>query len=412
MKPKGKWSRRFSCCVSAGVFALSAQGQEWLDKIDDALHVQTPNGFVRAELSGLLDLEGYYIDSEPPGLLFPDDTFFFNPRLSLFLDTQIGEHLYSLVQVRFDRGFDPGARPDGDIRLDEYFVRYKPLERPVINLQVGKFATVVGNWVHRHLSWDNPFINAPIPYENVFTVSDLNAPPGAAGFLGRRDRVDQKADWLPIIWGPSYAAGVSIFGAVQRFDYAVEIKNASLSSRPTDWNPKEVQWQHPTVSGRVGVRPNAAWSVGANASYGSYLRDGAERSLPAGTGRGDYTQMTVGPDITFAWRKLELYSEAFASRFEVPNVGDVETLAYYLEAKYQITSGLFGAVRWNQQFFDEIANPAGGETRWDRDLWRVDSALGYRFTRHLQAKLQYSYTHENGFTQGEQLIAGQFTVKF
>jgi len=27
---------------------------------------------------------------------------------------------------------------------------------------------------------------------------------------------------------------------------------------------------------------------------------------------------------------------------------------------------------------------------WDRDIWRVDTALGYRFDRHLQGKLQYS----------------------
>ena len=41
------------------------------------------------DLSGLLDVEGYYIDQRPPGLLYSSDKYFFNPRLSLFLDTRI-----------------------------------------------------------------------------------------------------------------------------------------------------------------------------------------------------------------------------------------------------------------------------------------------------------------------------------
>ena len=97
----------------------------------------------------------------------------------------------------------------------------------------------------------------------------------------------------------------------------------------------------------------------------------------------------------------------------MPNVGDADTVAYYIEAKYKITTQLFAAVRWNQQCFGEVPNGAGGETSWDRDAWRVDTALGYRFTRHLQGKLQYSYTHQKGsLQQGEQLVAAQATLKF
>jgi len=39
--------------------------------------------------------------------------------------------------------------------------------------------------------------------------------------------------------------------------------------------------------------------------------------------------------------------------------------------------------------------------------------MGFRLTRHLQAKVQYSYTHHDSpLQQGEQLVAGQVTVKF
>ena len=36
-----------------------------------------------------------------------------------------------------------------------------------LNVQAGKFATVVGNWIERYDSWNNPFITAPLPYENM-----------------------------------------------------------------------------------------------------------------------------------------------------------------------------------------------------------------------------------------------------
>src|SRR2546427_2706898 len=107
------------------LFALLVAAQpaealtEWLDRLDRALSVRSPGGLVRAELSGLLDVEGYYVDQRPPGLLFGDGDSFANPRLSLFLDTHVGRHLYGFVQARFDRGFDPRERPDGSARLDE-----------------------------------------------------------------------------------------------------------------------------------------------------------------------------------------------------------------------------------------------------------------------------------------------------
>jgi hypothetical protein len=211
--------KRFCIVLLLGlVLGLPAAGQEWLDRVDEALSVQSRNGWFGADLGGLLDLETYYIDGHPPGLIFSDDDLFLNPRLSLHLDAQFGSHLYAFVQARVDRGFDPGIEPQGDARLDEYFARYTPFSEPTLNLQAGKFATVVGSWVRRHDSWSNPFINAPIPYENVTTITDQAAPPGPAGFLARKVRPDQKGIWLPIVWGPSYTSGGSVFGALGKFD--------------------------------------------------------------------------------------------------------------------------------------------------------------------------------------------------
>jgi hypothetical protein len=406
----------FSIALSLLVAAIPATAQtEWLEQLDESLVVQSANGWFRSDLSGLLDLELYSIDQRPPGLVFADDDIFFNPRLSLFLDARFGDHFYTFAQLRLDRGFDPGSVPDGDARFDEYFLRYTPLDDARVNFQFGKFATVVGNWVERHYSWENPFINAPLPYENVLVLTDHVAPSGPSDFLARRNRPagDNKSTWIPLIWGPSYASGGSIFGLVEKFDYALEFKNVGLSSRPYAWDATHHGWDGAVVSGRLGYRPNAAWAVGASFSHGPYLLPPEDLLVAGGPRKGTFKQTTVAQDIRFAWRHWQLWAEAFASRFEVPNVGDADTLAYYTELRYKIRPRLYAALRWNQQFFSDISNGVGGMEPWDRDIWKVDTALGYRFDRHLQGKLQYSYNHQKGsIQQGEQLVAVQLTVKF
>jgi hypothetical protein len=42
--------------------------------------------------------------------------------------------------------------------------------------------------------------------------------------------------------------------------------------------------------------------------------------------------------------------------------------------------------------------------------WRIDDALGYRFTNYLQGKLQYSFSHQDSAQEGEHLVATQLTL--
>jgi hypothetical protein len=335
-----------------------------------------------------------------------------NPRLQLFLASSFGRRLSAHVQVRADRGFDPRAA-SAEMRVDEYLLRLAPLADARLQLQIGKFATVAGNWVLRHDSGSNPLINAPLPYEYVTAAADASIPADRDQFLERRDLDDRKADWLPILWGPSYASGVAAFGRVGSVEYGIELKNAGLSSRPAVWDGTDRGFSDPTVTGRLGWRAGPTWSAGVSASGGPYLRGRAESRLPAGRELHDYQQTLVGADASYAWRHLELWAEAFASQFEVPNVGAVGTAGWYVEGRYKLTPAAFLALRWNQQWFDDIENSAGRARAWDRDVWRVDAGIGYRFLRHLQGKLQYAFQHQLGdLQQGEQLVALQLTLRF
>jgi hypothetical protein len=393
------------------VFMANALGQEWLDQLDNKLSVKSQDGLFQARLTGLLDLEGYYVDQRPPGLLFEDESFF-NPRLTFFLEAQIGPHIYAFLQARLDRGFDPGEE-DFDARLDEYLLRWTPWNDNRFNLQFGKFATVVGSWVQRHDSWQNPLITAPLPYENLTPVSYDDIPTSPADFLARRRVPDQKDSWLPVIWGPVYTTGWSTFGNIGKFDYALDLKNAAISSHPDSWELNSSLWRYPSVSGRLGFRPTPDWNHGVSFSVGPYLTTEASDELPSGKTISDYFQYTLDYDVSYSLRRWQLWGEVFLSRFEVPNVGNADLIAYYLEVKYKITSGLYAAARWNQELFAKINDGLGDQVPWGNDMYRIDLALGYRFTRHLQTKLQYSFGHRNAsLQQGEQLVAAQVTVKF
>ena len=400
----------FSLCLFACT-ACAFDIDDALDRLDNALTISAFQDNLRARLSGTVDLEFYNFQQPSPGLIDSNIDNLFNYRLSLFVDAQFGSQFYFFAQTRLDRGFDPTDH-GADIRLDEYALRFTPWTDGRFTFQLGQFATVVGNWVPRHLSWENPFINAPLVYENVTAVQDKYAPVSPASFV-YSPFFYPKYTFNPVIWGPSYANGFSVSGRLDRFDYAVEMKNASLSSRPESWYITENGFENPTFSGRVGFRPNEAWNLGFSASEGPYFRREAEPTLPAGHDIDDYREFVLGQDASFAWHHLQVWAEFYEARFQVPNVGDADTFAYYVEAKYKFTPQFFGAIRWNQQLFSTIANGFGRNEHWSPDLERIDIAATYRLTTHAQVKLQYSFQHETTAPgQDNHLLATQFTVRF
>lgn len=401
-----------------GVVVLHATDDP-LDRVEDALSWHSGSGAWRAKISGLLDAESYALPHPAPGVIDADGHWLFNPRLTVYFDSQIGNSLYVFAQGRADRGFDPSTE-NMQARLDEAAIRWEhPNAR--FDIQLGKFATVVGNWTSRHASWSNPFITAPLPYEHLTAVWD-NEPPRSSGQLLVWSHLrpglpqsaidEEKYLRLPIVWGPSYATGLAIAGAVDKLRYAIEVKSGSLSSRPEAWAPPETRWDYPTVSGRVRYAPNEQWELGFSASSGVFLRPVADPAIPPPLGRGDYRERVLGQDVTFAWHHLQVWAELYEARFELPLVGHADTVAGYIETKYKFTPQFSGAIRWNRQIFGTISD-RGRDVQWERNVWRVDIAPAYRVTPHLQLKLQGSL--ERGNTDDgrvDALGAVQATLRF
>ncbi len=388
----------------------AVRADDFLDQLDEKLTFTALNDQFRARLSGTLDLEFYSFDEPSPGLIDSRRENLFNPRLTVFLDAQIGPALYFFAQARADRHFDPTDK-GAQVRLDEYALRFTPWDDGRLSLQIGKFATVIGRWVQRHLSWDNPFLNAPLIYENITAIEDRLAP----AFVADLDAElrDAKYEYNPTIWGPSYTSGVSIAGRIGQFDYAAEVKNAALASRPESWDATRVGFARPSFSGRLGYRPNEMFNFGIFASEGPYFEDMARSSLPPGRSLSDYREILVGQDASFEWHHIQIWAELHGVRFEVPLVGNADVFGYFLEAKYKFTPQLFAAMRWNQQLYDEVPNGTGGTAPWGHDAWRIDHAIAYRFTPHTQLKFQYDLEHNDNARHGfGHLFATQFTIRF
>jgi hypothetical protein len=417
-------SARAACCAAcvSVIGAIRAPAQDdAIDRLDEHLVFGGWGDTLRVRLSGTLDLEGYYLQQPATGLIYSDGNSLLVPRLSTFLDAQVGPRVYAFAQVRADDGFDPGEGGPRE-RLDEYALRLTPWDDGRLNLQAGKFATVVGNWAARHDSWDNPLVTAPLPYENLTGVWDTTAVRSASqllawgGLLPRPVRgggylIDYRD--IPVIWGPSYAAGASFFGRLGAFDYALEVKNTPLSSRPGTWSPTDTQWQHPTYSGRLGFRPDKMWSLGFSASAGPYLQAFAGPTLAPGRSLDQYLEIVLGQDVAFAWHHFQLWAEVYEARFEIPGVGNADSEAYYVEAKYKLTPQVFLAARWNEQLFSSFPGGPFGPERWGRNTWRADLGPGYRFTPHVQVKVQYSLEHQDADSANwGQMLAAQFTTRF
>lgn len=402
-----RWFRAFLVTAAACVSAEASD--EWFDRLEDRLSFSAWDNQLRARLSGLLTLEGYQTAQPPPGMIFTEGHQLFSPRLALFAHGQYGEQLLGFVQVRADRGFDP-SNSHLRLRLDEYAATFIPWKHRRFNVQVGQFATVIGNWVARHDSWENPFITAPLPYENQTPIYDSEAPATPRDFA--KIDADERYEYNPIIWGPVYATGIAISGREGRFEYAVEVKNAGPSSRPEVWSIRDLGFGRPAYAARVGFRPDLRWSFGLSASDSVYFTPFAS-DLPRGTSRHDFRQTLFSADACFAWHHLQVWAEVFQSRFEVPRVGDVETYAGYVEAKYKFTPRVFGALRWNRQDFSAIDDGAGGRLRWSRSLWRVDASTGFRITSRVQFKVQASGQHEAASSRNlEMNYAAQLNLRF
>jgi hypothetical protein len=411
---------RYIVGLGFGTLLLASRGAAaeyvW-DDIDSALSYSGFNDQVRARLSGTLDLEQYWFENPPADLIYSSRNRLATQRLSLFLDAQMGARVYVFAQMRVDRGFDPSTGPLRG-RLDEYALRYSFFTDGRLNLQAGKFGTVVGNWIRRHGSWTDPFISPPLPYTLLTglpgAIPVVEAPRGGGrGPIYYYPDGSFQLNTLPIFWGPSYAQGIAVTSKWGDFNLAAELKNASLASLPTDWTENEFIPSRPTFNAEISYQPSPMWNFGLSTSVSGAV-DFQTYTESAGFTRHRYREQFIGEDFEFAWHHWQLWAEAYEARFAIEGTGHADVLGYYVEAKYKFAPQFFAAVRWNQEIYGDVKGYDGDAENTNlHDVWRIDIAPTYRFSPYTQLKLQYSLQDNGGAARRyRSLFALQATQRF
>lgn len=347
----------------------------------------------------------WFTDSPTPHLMKFNDGNDFSPRLQLRLDVRPSDQWYLHATVRYDDGFDADDQPDGAVRLDQVFARWSPGGTGKVNLQVGKFATVFGNHIPNHEFQDNPFLTDPLPYSEINGVAVRNpagnTPTAIANRAPGRIFTTPKINWAAQIWGPAYTSGASIFGQVDKLQYAFEVKNVETGAHSPQWDPSFSDFEDPSFAGRIAWQHDASLTFGLSFARGPYLNPEVNT-----VDRGDFQHTMVGLDARYALGAWILSGEIIHSIYDIPGSDDLASFNYYLQARYKAAPGLWLAARFGQTINNNIATPSGEEVEWSPDLWRAEGAVGYRITPDLLLKGQYTFTHTSGrfIGPGEQAL--------
>lgn len=340
-------------------------------------------------------------DTPAPALLGYDDDAFLAPRFSLDVDAAAGEHFTFHSTTRWDRGIDAGSTPDGELRIDEAFLRWRVFDDQRLNFQIGKYASFFGAWSGQHDFFDDPFLLAPLPYSQLIGVSPTSpASPLNTGGPGGRAlplSMRNKDQWASMAWGAGYGIGGGAFGSSEHFDYALEVKNSALSSHPDTW--QEVNFSHPTVTARVGYRPDATWAFGLSASRGAWPEVNA-----AGIDRDDLIQNSLGLDVRWARHDWIVSGEVMLTEFETARSGDLQAASWFVQARYKVSPGVWLAARIGQMLANEAVGPGGVPFAWQSDVWRAEIGGGWRIRPDVLLKAGYTFNHtEDDPVAGEHL---------
>jgi hypothetical protein len=418
-------------------FAGVAQGGEWPTLAGAGLEYISGSGLLQISLSGQLDLEAMHVRESWAGLVSRTEgdvpltgdrpgcatchvgmglrgeggdleTY----RLRLFADIFLGDHVYSLVEVRSDRGHAP-TDDDPRARLEQAFVRVSG-GGGTAGVQLGRFASPFGAYSLRHLSTDDPFLRPPIGYDYRTVMSRTLAPRDEDLLLQWRHATEFfRKPGVPPVWDVPYQWGGMLFGRLGPIDARVAAMNSSPSSAPDAWDISRDGFENPSVVAALRTRPWADLDVGVSFSKGPWmepLTGGAINPRTPGAdppGFRDFDQEIVSVDLAYARGPVTVRAEAMLDRWEVPNIVDRPTeRIYHLEVQSDLWPGVYIAGRVGHIDFLPLANGQAEAVEWDHDVTRLEASIGYRYARNVGLLLSGFEQLQSGASDADSRVVG------
>lgn len=401
----------------------AAQEGEWPTLTAAGLEYISPSGLLQLTLSGQLDLETLYVHDAWAGLIgreegeepIPDAQSgcptchvgmgysgdggdLTTHRLRVFADIFLGDHVYSLLEVRSDRGHAP-TDGDVDVRVEQAFLRLVTTSG-AFGVQAGRFASPFGSYAQRHLTTVDPFLRPPLAYDYRTVMSRTMVPRDASILLEWKDVAQFfRKPGAPPVWDVPYQWGAMMFGRVGPVDLRVAAMNSAPSSDPEAWGFAWDRFEDPSWVVAARTRLSASLDVGFSYNRGPWMEEltGGTIQPPPNAPPGadppsfrDFDQEILSGDFTFARGPVMLRVEAMLDRWEVPNVDMRPTERLYnVEAQWDLAAGFYVGARAGYIDFRPLDDGLGaastlpnGEADWDHDVYRYDGSLGYRLARN------------------------------
>jgi hypothetical protein len=345
--------------------------------------------------------------------------------MSLSVEVRASDRLAFVSRVTDEvslRPQDPGPSDRHVIYPYALYVRLQPAPGTPFTVLAGRIPPVFGAFARRDYGEVNPFIGLPLAYAYPTTMRP-EPPPSQRELLanrggGWRVRYPRATTVLgppgvPLVSARRWDTGVSAQWAGDRVEAGVAVTRGTLSMPRTDDDNGGVQ-----VSGRVGIKPSASFSVGVSGASGAFVSDaGADNGygqavwLPAATADQTHRQQAAGIDAEFSTGHVVVRGEVVGSRWDVPfRNGDptlrLSAIGSSIETRVALTPRWSFAVRGDRLGFSKMPTPTGDTRTWDAPTTRAEAALGYLVRRNVRLKAGYQYNWRDGGRERKAGLAG------
>ncbi len=379
-----------------------------------ALIASTSAGASEFKIHGLVDVVAAPRgDAFDGNVLNRGDSQFDAYGLRVFGERQVNDRLQVHMQVVLRDATSP--------YVDGGYVIFTPSPARDLNLLAGKIPWPIGTYAPRTYSDKNPLIGAPLMYQYhsslrwyaVVPSADALLATSGSGQYGANSFGYSEGRGMTLVDDSYWDVGVSLVGSSRPFEYALGV----TAGTPGWGSTSQEENSGKSVLARAGLAPLPAVRFGLSGAYGPYLIEPLNPLLPAGRDVGDYHQRLAMADVELVGGHVEARAEGALNLWETPTVGDLKIHSGYVELKYALSFGGFVAGRWDAMRFGEIEDSAGVRRPWDSDLSRLETGVGYRFSRDALAKVVYqrtSYDESPDPTEPKDrsLVAAQLSLAF
>ncbi|HET9252982.1 MAG TPA: hypothetical protein VFP58_12785 [Candidatus Eisenbacteria bacterium] len=360
-------------------------------------------------IHGLLDLvAAQRSDTHELNTLTRGDSPYDPYGLRLFLDANVNERVDIFGQVVLRDGATP--------YVDGAYVLFTPFPGHDAHLQAGKIPWPIGTYGPRTYSNKNPLVATPLMYQYHTTLLWWEIPPTADVLIANAGNGQYDIDYfgysmgmgMPVVDDSYWDVGIIAMGSEGLVEYSMGVTAGTpgWGSTVKDENSGK------TIMGRIGLAPAPGLRFGVSGALGPYLVEGLNEQLPSGDNVNNFYQTLGMVDFEFATGHLELRAEGAWNTWQTPTVGDLEVTTGYVEMKYSLPFGAFGAGRLDGMRFSEIEDSSGEKHSWDSNISRWEIGAGYRIDRNILTKLVYQHTNLEGREIKPSLFAAQASFTF